>query len=623
MKIKLIFILVLFLCPYFLIGQRDDTTKIPQVEIFYQPGSGGLTQVILEDSQSVVSSTLGDLFEKNTSVFINSNGVSGLQSISIRGTGSSHTTVFWNGLSIQSPTLGTVDFSTLSPSTIDQVEIHYGASSLVDGSGGLGGSIQLSDRLMYDSLFRISLRTGFGSYGKSYRNLKFNWGNNKWSTLLALGDVDAPNVFAFVNPSTSNLRVDTLKNAAIKTFSTKIGVGYQWNEKVKLEALVWYNSANRQLPKNITASDFGEDHQTDQSWRSVVNLTINSEQMTHQLSFGVIQDSLHYYSGFESRIKTQSFQGNYRRTYYLKNFRIKSALEFCQKSAHSDGFKEVVFQDKLAWMFNPQWKWKKIFVADMILRAEAYDNKIAPLMPSILLYYKIADVISMRATGAIIYRHPTFNDLYWTSGGNPDLLPENGTSFELGVDLSTPNKRTEFSITGFYSEIENWIIWLPEGNFYSPRNLYLVTSEGVDVDLKNTLILSKKIKFNSRVNYSFVSTINSESTISDDPSLGKQIVYAPKNKLNAGIEMLINDKWKFSYQYRFTDIRFITKDHSSWMPYFMISDIGIQYNLPNFRWVEYVNLNVNNLLNKNYEVIPYQPMMQRNVMVNLKFNFEQ
>lgn len=601
-----------------------DTTNIPEAKIFYQPGRGGSIQKIQLDSQVFVSSTLGDLLEKNTSVFVNSNGVSGLQSVSIRGTGSNHTAVYWNGLSIQSPTLGMVDFSTLSPSTIDQIEIHLGASSLVDGSGGLGGSIQFTDRLVFDTLLQASLQTGFGSFGKSYRNLKFNWANAKWSTLLAVGDVDAPNVFAFANPTKPNNSIDTLKNAGVKSFSAKLGLGYRWNESVHFDAFVWHNSSSRGLPKSITANDFGEDFQKDNSWRSVVNLTVSKKRLLHQFSLGNIQDVLDYHADILSVVKTQSFHVNYRQTAYLNEFfKVKTALEFSKNSAVSDGFGQGVSQNKIGLMINPQWKWKDKVTADFILRVENYDSKFVPVMPSLLVNYFVSKTVNIRATASRIYRQPTFNDLYWNLWGNPNLNPENGTSFELGVDFLTTSKNAEVNVTAFHSEINDWIIWLPiDGINYTPQNLYLVKSQGIEVGLKYQKRLTKKIALKTSVNYSLVLSRNYHATIDNDLGVGKQLPYVPKNKVNAGVNLSINKQWQLGYQYRFTDKRFIAQDHSSWMPYFMISDATLRYYFRQMRWVDYVGINVNNILNKNYEVLPYRPMMQRNVMVNLKFSFE-
>ena len=93
-------------------------------------------------SQSL-NSSLAELLSKETPLFVKSYGMGSMATVSFRGTTSSHTQVKWNGLKINNPMLGQVDFSQLPVWMIDKVEILHGGSSLVEGSGALGGSIHL------------------------------------------------------------------------------------------------------------------------------------------------------------------------------------------------------------------------------------------------------------------------------------------------------------------------------------------------------------------------------------------------------------------------------------------------------------------------------------------------
>jgi iron complex outermembrane receptor protein len=45
------------------------------------------------------------------------------------------------------------------------------------------------------------------------------------------------------------------------------------------------------------------------------------------------------------------------------------------------------------------------------------------------------------------FRIPSFNDLYWQQGGNPDLRPENAYQYELGQEIRFQTIR--FSATTF------------------------------------------------------------------------------------------------------------------------------------------------------------------------------
>ena len=56
-----------------------------------------------------------------------------LSTISFRGTGAGHTSVIWNGVNINQPTIGQTDFSLFPVFAFDDIRIFYGASSSIFG----------------------------------------------------------------------------------------------------------------------------------------------------------------------------------------------------------------------------------------------------------------------------------------------------------------------------------------------------------------------------------------------------------------------------------------------------------------------------------------------------------
>jgi outer membrane cobalamin receptor len=62
-----------------------------------------------DSSLKSASISLTDLLEKSGGVYIKDNGAGRLATISIRGTSASQNNVFWNGLSLNSPTLALFD----------------------------------------------------------------------------------------------------------------------------------------------------------------------------------------------------------------------------------------------------------------------------------------------------------------------------------------------------------------------------------------------------------------------------------------------------------------------------------------------------------------------------------
>ena len=68
------------------------------------------------------------------------------------------------------------------------------------------------------------------------------------------------------------------------------------------------------------------------------------------------------------------------------------------------------------------------------------------------------------------FRHPTFNDLFWKPGGNPDLKPENGRNHSVGLS-SKKSRFGTFKFLYFKSKTENLIQWLPVQSYWQAKNL--------------------------------------------------------------------------------------------------------------------------------------------------------
>ena len=77
-----------------------------------------------------------------------------------------------------------------------------------------------------------------------------------------------------------------------------------------------------------------------------------------------------------------------------------------------------------------------------------------------------------------IFRLPTMNDLFWSPGGNPNLIPESG--WDLKASFSLQNKYNIFKFEAFAGRLNNGIIWRPNGLFWQPINEFLITRYGIN-----------------------------------------------------------------------------------------------------------------------------------------------
>ena len=123
---------------------------------------------------------------------------------------------------------------------------------------------------------------------------------------------------------------------------------------------------------------------------------------------------------------------------------------------------------------------KKTSKIGLVLREELYNQRLSPLLG--LLGCSFGNKTRLSGSISRNYRYPTLNDRYWVPGGNPGLRPEQSLSGEFSILRWLPwteNGILEYSLGGYWNEVDDWILWLPgNGNIWSPENVQHVQARG-------------------------------------------------------------------------------------------------------------------------------------------------
>jgi len=96
----------------------SDTIRIKTIEIFAnkikkEDAGKTITKIDSISMIKALTSSLSDMISQNTNIYIKDYGRGAMATASFRGTAPSHTQVTWNGISLNSPMLGMVDFSVI------------------------------------------------------------------------------------------------------------------------------------------------------------------------------------------------------------------------------------------------------------------------------------------------------------------------------------------------------------------------------------------------------------------------------------------------------------------------------------------------------------------------------
>ena len=122
---------------------------------------------------------------------------------------------------------------------------------------------------------------------------------------------------------------------------------------------------------------------------------------------------------------------------------------------------------------------------NLMIRQDMIDNKFIAPIPYLGFDLRLMkdDRLVLKGNVAGNYHHPSLNDLYWEPGGNPDLLPEKGYSYELGLQYRSvfAGNILESGFTAYRSDIQDWIIWIPSfRGYWEPQNIDRVLSQGIE-----------------------------------------------------------------------------------------------------------------------------------------------
>lgn len=622
---------MLFLFHNTLFGQEKmDTIQFKTFTVVDYTVSENYTTTKMDSVAVASSENLADLLQHQSTVFVKTYGAGSLASVSFRGTGASHTRVLWNDVEINSPMNGQIDFSLFPSFFFNTAELHHGASGLIDGNGALGGSVLMKNTSpSYTSTthpFSLTYFTSIGSFGKKTNGIKIAFNQKKdWFFETHLYHSLGENDFTFKNISQKNHPEDKLENGNY----TQYGFQQAIYKKIKNNTLglrFWYFNSDRNLASAMIAED-AKENQKDESFRTLLEWKGYTKKWSYKLSSSFIKDNLVYENksiGLVSNNQAAFFSNALNTTYFITNSSsLINTFKVRYEYADADGIEGVNSRFNSSWLsgYTKNFKAIEVNIFNRMTIVDAYQNLFAPSISAGYTLPKIKKLL-LKASWGINYNYPTFNDLYWNPGGNPDLLPEKATMSEIGLKYrskQTKNFQITAEANGFYSLVDNWIIWQPtSSSIWSPTNLKKVENKGIETNLS----LSKKVnqlQFSFKGKYAFTKSTNIQLHQQINESLNKQLIYVPEHQFNYMLEIGLKNT-QLTYNYRYTSLRYISTDNNWYLPANFISDVALsqKINLSENTKLQ-LSFRVNNLFNQTYQSIAWRPMPLRNYLFNLTF----
>ncbi len=571
---------------------------------------------------------ISNLLSQQEPVFVKSYGFNGVATLNFRGSSAAQSQVMWNGVPIQNAELGVADVSALPIMMMSKVNIVYGGSSALLGSGNVGGALLLEDdapvfRSKDNDRNHLSFNLGGGSFNQLMGGFKGRISNSRWYFLVSgFGQYGADN-YRYTTSQGAHM---LMPNDTIHGASGMVRAAYKIADRNILTFSGWYQQNGRDIPPALFET-YSNKKQTDRSVRLLLDWSKQTDNGSWYAKSSLIRDEVDY--GDQA---VQLHTGNTAYQYYQEIGWKRQFHQFDQlllfvplqvgwiNVQDSDKTKQ---QDKIALAGAYDYKCinNRLDVAVNVREEEIAGQGVTAtqnvFLPGADASFAVLDWLTVRANAQSTYRAPSLNELYFNPGGNASLLPEHGWGEDVGYTVKAKWRgfTVYHDLSVYNRDIHDWILWLG-GAIWTPHNIAEVHSRGVET--ANNITYNKgKWKFHIGVNTAYVLATTVSSYIYNDGSVGKQIPYTPRynGQLNVGFTY---QGFSLNYNHTYTGYRFTTTDESSYLLPYTTGNVQLMYSMSILRHQWQFTAQCNNIWNEQYQVVASRPMPGTNWLAGFK-----
>lgn len=604
----------------------SDTVDLQEIAVYgldldkYAVGQ----QILTFDKKLVMDfsgRSLGDLLQQSSGLYLRQYGEGMVASMTIRGTSAGHTAVFWNGLPVNSPSLGQTDFSLLPNEAIGKLSVHYGSSGALYGSDAIGGAVHLNSELKFNQGHQLQVRQGIGSFGRINSGVSFGFSDHQWTTDTKLYRNYSQNDFLYRDPTRQGKPETRTQNAAVKQIGFIQDLGLNINASSQVSTSLWYNATARQIQPLMGSNN--EEVQDDSHLRWVLDYYRFGGPHTLNLKVGWVRDQMVFNRNSINETNQYFLSAEYE---WNLGDKLSTKLGSRYTQMVGDLSTYSATENRMELFSSTTFRPIERFALSVNLRQMAFKQEWVPFTPSAGAQYEIIQQenqeLLLKASVSKSYKFPTLNDRFWIPGGNPSLIPEKGTSWETGLAYQKEIKghgTIKSEVTYYRMDVENWIIWLPQGNIWSPSNIRNVKNQGVEVSTEGNYNFGE-LQIKGNLHYAYNQARNQSRINSNDRSFGKQLPYTPLHKIQWNVRVQRN-RFEWTINQVHTGERYDTSDNESIVAPFTLWNSGIHYNWTFHKFNGNLGMQVLNLMNEQYQTMKLRAMPGRNYLASLNINF--
>ncbi len=602
----------------------SDTINIPLVTVEAKSEEGaGVQQMDSLQIDNPVHANLGELLEQNSSAFVKSYGIGSMSTVSMRGAGSSHSQLLWNGISLNSSTNGVVDFSLFPLELFSQVSVYEGISSLEKNGGALGGIVDLKSKQPINDEVRLSYSVG--SFGWQRASLNWVQSIKKWTSQTRLFYTEVKNNFDYQDVGSPGFPEKELQNARLEQTGFKQDISLKLNEKNRIGTELWYFNSERQLPTIFTVNN-AQEFQQDKSFRIQLKGDHYLQKAKLKWTSAYLNDEIiyeNYVSSILSISLSQSWRSyvNYEQE-LSKKASLDARLNLNVDQADNPAFEKTLHQNRVALFGALNYQLKKRWRLKTGSRIEQIINHDLLFMPFAETQWILPKQKVSLSLGQNI-KYPNLNDLYWIPGGNPDLEAEKSSSIDLNHEwqlVSNEKWRIKSHVSLFYNHMDQFIFWKPTAfGYWQAENIKAVYARGgrTQISVKR----KGKVEVEWSGHYSLTQSRSLHQSHPYDLSKNKQLIYLPEHQFKGHLYLKYRSL-SSTLNYQFIGARYTTTDNLDFLPYYQLLDWTLTESMKWKKTEIEMSFSIQNLLDEDYQAIAWRPMPGRNYLFKLSYAFK-
>ena len=556
-----------------------------------------------KDIERLQVQTLPELLKGTSGIDMTQAGGYGkTTSVFMRGTNSDHVLVLIDGIKVGSVTLGMTPFEFIPIDQIERVEIIKGPQSSLYGSEAIGGVIQIFTR-KGNTMEKpsVTLEAGGGSYD-TYRvagTVSGKW-KNSWYTLGSSGF--GSHGFNARQPTPGPFGVDQPDNDGYDNAAVNARLGHRFDNNAEVEAFFMRTQGHTDYDGNFqNKTEFVE---------QVVGATGSMdivENWRSTLRFGQSRDDNDQFApddSFASKFNSTRWNASWLNQFTLSDNHLLIAgadyrldeVDSTEKYTENSRYDVGVFTELHSQLWddhfvNASLRWDE---------NEAFGDYVTG---NFGWRYNWNYGISLLANFGNAFKAPSFNDLYFPDFGNPNLQPEESTSFETG--LAGNHDWGQWEIRAYHTDIDNLItsVMDPVTFNFSTENIGKAQIDGIETEIGTQLM-----GWNGKLSMNLLSPKNRETNARLPRRAEKTLAFDLSRSFGAvdlGANVLAQGD------------RFDNTQNTIKVAGYVTVDLRSAYHF-NKNWM--LSAKLNNLLDKNYQTVDTFNSAGRNFFVSIHYN---